>query len=352
MEKGRQELYQTLFAEVANTPLVSYEGYVPNDNKIVIKRECDLPYGSHYDRVFLHLYHHYEHEGLIEPGCKVLETTSGSAGVSFAGLGKALGYECFVAIPAGGEKAREKAILEYLPDQEHLLFTPEEKYLTGFPGFVKRYLVKNRDVLYLNHSRGNPVKGSRELSNNDVTLKALGRIAEEVSEEVDYFLPAVGNGSSVLGVGRLLKPRTQVVAYETFQSAVTYELKHPGQYKIKYGLDPGTLSRHKLPGTSYNGIEFPHITNAVDGGFVDEVVLVSDRTTDQEFLSLTRSYNELSSPEFLPHWDVDIIHAGDLGRTTKAGLAVALQLAEKVRDKNILVIGYDKAERYDPIALS
>ncbi len=37
-----------------------------------------------------------------------------------------------------------------------------------------------------------------------------------------------------------------------------------------------------------------------------------------------------------------------IGRTTHAGIAVALRIAETVSEKNLLVIGYDKAERYDP----
>jgi len=352
MEKSRAELYQSLFEQVANTPLIPYEGHVPNGNRIVIKRECDLPYGSHYDRVFLHLFHHYEQAGKIKPGNKVFETTSGSAGVSFAGLGKDLGYECFVAIPEGGDRARENAILEYLPDQSHLVLTPAKDGMGGLPRFLKRYLVKNKDQFFLNHSMGKPDKGSRIPSNNETTLVALENIGREVSnEQIDCFVSAVGNGSNLLGIGRVLKPKVSVVAYETFQAAVAYDLKYPDRYASQFGINPGTLSRHKLPGTSFNGIVFPHIRNAAKEGIIDEVVLVSDGQTDREYEGLTTICNAQFSPISLPHWDADIGQTGDLGRTTKAGLAVALSVAEKLRDKNILVIGYDKDERYDQVVL-
>jgi hypothetical protein len=36
-----------------------------------------------------------------------------------------------------------------------------------------------------------------------------------------------------------------------------------------------------------------------------------------------------------------------LGRTGEAGISVALDIAKRVEGKNLLVIGYDKAERYD-----
>ncbi len=110
MDTQRRQLYQNLYARIGRTPLIEYEGEVPRGNRIFIKRECDNPFGSHYDRVYLALFRHYEEEGRIKPGDTVLETTSGSAGISFAGIGKFLGYQCRVAIPAGGEKARVTAL--------------------------------------------------------------------------------------------------------------------------------------------------------------------------------------------------------------------------------------------------
>ena len=53
MEKKRVRLYKELEIKIGRTPLVRYSGEVPNKNVILIKRECDNPYGSHYDRVYL-----------------------------------------------------------------------------------------------------------------------------------------------------------------------------------------------------------------------------------------------------------------------------------------------------------
>jgi len=321
-------------------------GEVANGNRIWIKRECDNPFGSHYDRVYIALFRHYEELDKIKPGDKVLETTSGAAGVSFAGLGKILGYDCYVALPAGGEKAREKAILQQLKDESHLTLTPAEKYIAGFPEYLRKFLAEHKDYFFLNHSMGSWNPKTREYNNNEVTLKALEAISKEVACIVvpDYFVPAVGNGSSMLGVGRALDRKTKIVAFETFQSAVMYSLLYPGEYEKKFGIKPGTLSRHKLPGTSYPGIAFPHIKNAVREGLVNKVVLVSDKSMDAEYEKLTGRKDTVS----LPHWDrPDLVGVEDLGRSTRAGIAVALDLAKTVKDKDMLVIAYDKAERYD-----
>ena len=342
MKDHRLERYSEIEKTVGSTALVPYKGDVPNDNSIWIKRECDNPFGSHYDRVYLQLFRSFEESGM-EPGTKVLETTSGAAGVSFAGIGKLLGYECFVALPAGGEKAREDAIKEQLPSPDHLIFTPADQYISGFPSFLKRFLADHRDFVFLNHSMGSRDRASGRYTNNEVTLKALEGIAREALHEVavDYFLPAVGNGSSILGPGRVFENGTQVIPFETFQSAVAYELRHPGEYEKKFGIQPGTLSRHKLPGTSYQGIDFPHIRNSI--GLICDVALVSDAAMDKEYERITGRQESRR----LPHWDVTLTNHEDLGRTGKAAISVALQLAENTKGKNFLVIAYDKASRYD-----
>jgi len=205
--EDREKTYEEIAPNVGGTRLVKYGGEVPNGNAIWIKQEFDNPFGSHYDRVYLDLFRHYEKSGDIGPGDRVLETSSGAAGVSFAGIGKLLGYECFVALPGGGEKARERSIIEQLPDSEHLILTPAEKFISGFPDFLRSFLRSNKDHFYLNHSMGPMAHRTRRFSNNEITLGALAQIGDEVLEEhgeVDYFFPAVGNGSSVLGVGRPL----------------------------------------------------------------------------------------------------------------------------------------------------
>ena len=52
MIKERIQKYEELESRIGNTSLVKYAGEVPNGNSIWIKRECDNPYGSHYDRVY------------------------------------------------------------------------------------------------------------------------------------------------------------------------------------------------------------------------------------------------------------------------------------------------------------
>ena len=333
MDSNRIRLYDELEKQIGNTPLVQYFGEVPNGNRIWIKRECDNPFGSHYDRVYLALYKDWEEKRGLKPGSNVLETTSGTAGVSFSGIGSFLGYNCFVMLPdcEGLEKRKESIERE----GGTVLLTPGD-YVNGFTkerivGNMKKY-----NAAFLNHSMGS--RGT----NNEVTLSSLEGITRETLEgiDIDYFIPAVGNGSSVLGPGRILD-HVRVIGFESVQSAVAYSLLHPGEYEKKFGITPGTLSRHKLPGTSYQGIDFPHIRESVES-VLDEVVLISDSDMDEEYERLT-GQNVTRS---LPHWNMDLVNHEDLGRSSKAGLAVALEITKSFSEKNLLIIGYDKIERY------
>ncbi len=348
LKQEREEVYKSIEEKIGDTPLVKYEGFVPKENTIWIKRECDAPFESHYDRVYAALFKYYEEIGKITPGDKILETTSGAAGVSFARIGKLLGYECFVAIPSSGEKARENAIKKELIDDDHIIYTPSKEYISGFPKFLKRFLCEHRDYFFLNHSMGPRSKEMpEEYTDNKVTLDAMAKIASEVMEkiEVDYFLPAVGNGSSVFGPGKVFKEKSlaKIVAFETVQSAAMYELKYPKKYEADFKIKPGTLERHHLPGTSYQGIDFPHIIHAIREEIIDDVVLVSDKEMDKDYYAKTGK----DFTKQLIHYDEKIPESQDLGKTGMAGLAIALEMAKKVSKKNFLIIGYDKIDRYD-----
>lgn len=117
-------------------------------------------------------------------------------------------------------------------------------------------------------------------------------------------------------------------------------------YEDAYGITPGTLPRHRLPGTSFQGIDFPHIRIAFkEERVVDKALLMGDAAIAEQYEAMTgRRF-----PTDVPRWDV---HDGnpnvaEYGRTTWAGLSAALETAQWRRNEDIVIIAYDKADRYD-----
>lgn len=295
----RKRKYEQLESRIGDTPLVKYVGDVPNDNTIWIKRECDNPFGSHYDRVYLALFRDWEENRRLKPGMNVLETSSGSAGVSFAGIGKELGYNCYVMIPKGKQlQKRREAIQE---QGGTLILTPENEYLSGFSSRIPMCKAE-LGAKFLNHSMG------RNGASNEVTLGALEEVAREVLAKmpVDVYVGGLGNGSNVVGMGRVFReynPQVQIIGYKPSVSG-------------KSDL-PGLVSQDDLDPSDV--IAFPHVAEA--DKIMDRVELISD-------------------------WDRGVVGHDDLGRTARAGISVALDAAKEVKGKNILVVGYDKIDRY------
>lgn len=292
MEKKRQELYEELKRRVGNTPLEPYKGDVANRNKIWIKRECDNPFGSHYDRVYIDLFRELEESGKINPGMNVLETTSGSAGVSFAGIGRILSYNCYIMIP---DDIIKKKRIEAIKAQEGIILpTPSEEDIQGFTKERIIENIKKYNAVFFNHSR------------SLTALKSLESIAHEVIsliKNIDAYVVGVGNGLSIVGPGRVLRennPNVQIIGYMPKQIG-----------KSQY---PGLMNQTGLS----RPINFPYLKEAEK--LMDRVELVNG--------SCLSNYHS------------------DLGKTTRAGIDVALNLSKNEQEKDILVIGYDKAERY------
>ncbi len=299
MNSERKKLYASLERRIGRTPLVIYNGTVPNENTLWIKRECDNPFGSHYDRVYLALFRHWEESNSPQLGMNVLETSSGSAGVSFAGIGRLLGFNCYVMIP--DDSIKKKRIDAIKAQGGTVILTPPEEDIQGFTKERIVTNIKKYRAKFLNHSMG--LRGT----NNETTLSSLETIAQEVLVEtkIDTYVAGIGNGSSIVGPGRAFKkhsPETQIIGYMPRKTG-----------KSEY---PGLMNQEGLS----NAINFPHIVEAKQ--LMSRVVLVDD-------------------------WNIGVFNHEDLGRSSKAGIKVALEISKEITGKKILVLGYDKTERYE-----
>jgi len=329
------------------TGILEYDGYVPNENRIIFKLECDHPIGgSHYGRVYGKLFADVIARGELKPGMRALETSTGSAGISFAMMGRLLGYPCIVAVPKGVGEARIEAIEA---EGAEVILTDGD-YVNGFPEFLAKYRAENLDVCFLNHSM------NEKAGENKITTAALEPIAHEIAMQVPEatdVIVGIGNGSSPYAIGRALAAMgsdIKTLVYEPFQSGVAFEMHKPGLYKKEYGIDIGTLPQHHVPGLSYKGISFPHIRLCFRKGLVDETWLVSDFETDRAYETYWRERGEVRfAPDSVPRWDNPEFEDLPYGRSTLCGLAVAMKKAEREHGKTYIVIAYDYREgRYGP----
>lgn len=329
LRKARQQAMNTPLLDLSSSGLS-----IPNNNRILAKLEmCCSPSselsGSHYYRVYPYLLELLLRQGITPEDHALAEVSSGSAGQAFAHICQLAGFEAHCIFPNEISEKRRSLAAEHggiihLPDSRIDGF--------GLPGAVakfKRLLAAKK------------INGKRLWSPNhaDVieTAQALASIPLEILQQsqglkvgsIDFFIGAAGNCSTLYSISsilRILSMLPKVIAFEPIESPGFFETKYPGRYEKEVGPLPDLTPAGKsiqipMPGSGAYGLDFPYRKASVD--LVDEVCLIKN--------------NEWSETQELLKAQTGL----DVGRTSAASLMLALQQAETVHDKNILVIFYD-----------
>ncbi|MCA8951078.1 MAG: PLP-dependent lyase/thiolase [Planctomycetes bacterium] len=189
--------------------------------------ELENPTFSHYDRVYFHLLRSLEAQGTIEPGrSRLIEVSSGSAGISFAWFCRQLGFDSTVVLPADLPAARINAVRQH----GSKVLLDRGSYVAGAVELLDETLRADREsdpeerLFCVNHSR------------TPLSLEAMRSIADEAvrdapDHQFDQFVGACGNGTSLLGIGSRLREvcGATVVSCDPSEAPVSYSLLHRGR---------------------------------------------------------------------------------------------------------------------------
>ncbi|HET6560983.1 MAG TPA: pyridoxal-phosphate dependent enzyme, partial [Marmoricola sp.] len=103
--------FDNLLDSVGGTPLVGLPRLSPSpDVRVWAKLEDRNPTGSIKDRAALKMVEQAEKEGLLRPGCTIMEPTSGNTGISLAMAAKLKGYRIVCVMPENTSVERKQLL--------------------------------------------------------------------------------------------------------------------------------------------------------------------------------------------------------------------------------------------------
>ena len=280
---------------VGKTPLVQLS---MGGGRIFAKLEKNNPAASIKDRVAYNMIEEAVARGDLKPGMKIVEPTSGNTGIALAMVGKQMGYEVAIVMPASMSDERKALIRSFGAE----LILIQEGGMQGAVDKAKEMAATGE--YFMPDQFNNPANPRvHELTTGPEILSAL-------DGDVSVFVAGIGTGGTVTGVGRALKAKNSdayIVGIEPAESPLITEKK------------AGT---HKIQGIGAN-----FIPGNYDPEVVDEVITVAG----DDAIAMAK---RLSAEEGL-----------SVGISSGANVLAALKLAERF-DGNIVTVLPDAAERY------
>ena len=195
-----------VLSAIGNTPVMRVESLSRLTRcDIYVKCEFLNPGGSVKDRVALRIVEDALASGALRRGGLCTEGTAGSTGVSLAMVCKAMGVECFVAMPDDAAKEKSALVEAYGARVERV----RPVSIANRGHFVN---VARREA---EHARARDGVGGgyfadqfENLANFRAHADGTGvEIFSEIGAELDAFVCACGTGGTLAGVGVALKER-------------------------------------------------------------------------------------------------------------------------------------------------
>ena len=301
-----ERIYQDLTQLIGNTPLVQLNNITRDLGlkvRLLAKVESFNPGGSMKDRAALSMIEDAEKKGLLSPGARIIEPTSGNTGVGLAWIAGLKGYTVTLTMPDTMSIERQKLLKAFGAE---IVLTPGAE---GMAGAIKK-AEELRDK-----TPGSIIIG--QFSNPANPAAHFATTAQEIWRDtygtVDIFIAGVGTGGTLCGTARGLKtrnPQIQAIAVEPAESPV---------------ISGGNASPHKIQGIGAN-----FIPENYDASVVDEVITIKGDDAIATARLLAKREGILA------------------GISSGAALKAAIEVAQRPENvgKTIVALLPDTGERY------
>jgi cysteine synthase B len=238
--------FDSLLDALGDTPLVGMPRLSPSaDVRLWAKLEDRNPTGSIKDRVALRMIEVAEQDGVLRPGCTILEPTSGNTGISLAMAAKLKGYGLVCVMPENTSEERRALLQAY---GARIVSSPAAGGSNEAVRRAKELAKQNPDWVML-YQYGNP-------NNAGAHYRGTGPEILRDLPSVTHFVAGLGTTGTLVGAGRYLreqKPDVQVVAAEPRYGELVYGLRNLDEGFVPELYDPEVLTARYSVG-SYDAL--------------------------------------------------------------------------------------------------
>ncbi|TKK90082.1 cysteine synthase [Herbidospora galbida] len=227
--------FDSLIESVGRTPLVGLPRLSPSaDVRIWAKLEDRNPTGSIKDRPALWMIEQAEKDGVLSPGCTILEPTSGNTGISLAMSARLKGYKLICVMPENTSEERRQLLRMYGAE---IISSPAAGGSNEAVRVAKGLAAEHPDWIML-YQYGNPANWRSH-------YESTGPEILDDLPTVTHFVAGLGTTGTLMGVGRYLreqKPDVKIVAAEPRYGELVYGLRNVDEGFIPEIYDESVLT--------------------------------------------------------------------------------------------------------------
>ncbi|WP_026415908.1 PLP-dependent cysteine synthase family protein [Actinomadura oligospora] len=211
--------FDSLLDSLGHTPLVGLPRLSPSpDVRLWAKLEDRNPTGSVKDRPALWMITQAEKDGLLTPGCTVLEPTSGNTGISLAMAARLRGYRMICVMPENTSEERRQILRMWGAE---IIPSPAAGGSNEAVRVAKGLAAEHPDWVML-YQYGNEANARAHYETTGPEI-----LADLPS--VTHFVAGLGTTGTLMGVGRYLRervPDVKIVAAEPRYGELVYGLRN------------------------------------------------------------------------------------------------------------------------------
>ncbi|HSH77784.1 MAG TPA: cysteine synthase family protein [Herpetosiphonaceae bacterium] len=285
---------------IGDTPLLPLRNIAPDlpaDVEVYGKAEWHNPGGSVKDRAALWMIRDGERRGLLRPGMRIADATSGNTGIAYATVAAVLGYGVTLTMPENASPERKRTLRALGAE---VILTDAQQGMELSIKTIRERVAAHPELYFYPDQYNNP-------ANAEAHYQTTGReVWQQTDGRVTHFVTALGTSGTFMGAGRRLRelnPHVQLVGVQP-----------DGPY-------------HAIEGVKHMATT-PSVPGIYDPDFADDFVEIPSEAAFEMARALARVEGLL------------------VGISAAANVAAAIEVARRIERGVVVTVLCDSASKY------